>query len=80
MGDAQAMPNSANAGKTTILVVDDEIMVRALIRDTLRDQGYAVIEAVNADEALAVVRSPVKLNLVLTDMRMPESIDGAAGQ
>lgn len=77
MSDTQAMPNSANAGQTTILVVDDEVMVRAFISDTLRDLGYTVIEAVNADEALAVIRSPVKLDLVLTDMRMPGSIDGA---
>jgi CheY-like chemotaxis protein len=77
MSDTQAMPSSMNASRATILVVEDEILVRAFIGDTLRDQGYTVIEAVNADEALAVIRSPLKLDLVLTDLRMPGSINGA---
>lgn len=52
--------------------------MRAFISDALRDQGYTVIEAVNADEALAVLRSPLKIDLVLTDMRMPGTMDGAS--
>jgi CheY-like chemotaxis protein len=78
VSDAQAMPSSAHADKTTILVVDDEVIVRAFISDVLRDQGYTVIEAVKADEALAVLRSPLKVDLVLTDMRMPGTMDGAS--
>lgn len=78
VSDAQTMPSSAHADRTTILVVDDEVIVRAFISDTLRDEGHTVLEAVNADEALAVLRSPLRIDLVLTDMRMPGTMDGAA--
>jgi CheY-like chemotaxis protein len=60
----------------TILVVEDEILVRAMIADELRDQGYRVIEATQADDALAVLRSGVPVELVLTDVQMPGPLDG----
>jgi CheY-like chemotaxis protein len=77
MSDVQAMPSSVDASRATILVAEDEVLVRMFISDVLRYEGYTVIEAINADEALAILRSPVKLDLVLTDMRMRGSIDGA---
>jgi CheY-like chemotaxis protein len=67
----------ARSTNSTILVAEDEVLVRAMIADELREQGYAVIEAISADEALAVLRSPFRVDLVLTDLRMPGSIDGA---
>lgn len=76
MTDAHANPNSAIACKTTILVVDDEFLLRAMFGDALRDGGYVVIEAVNADEALAILRSSIHVDVVLTDLRMPGSMDG----
>ena len=39
----------------TILVVEDEVLVRMPIAQYLRDCGYKVIEAVNADEAITVL-------------------------
>ena len=62
--------------KPTILVVEDEVLVRMMVGDTLREQGYAVIEAANADEAITVLRSATHIDLVLTDIRMPGAIDG----
>ena len=47
-----------------------------MLADDLREQGYAVIEAANADEALAVLRSSVAVDLVMTDVQMPGTIDG----
>ena len=47
-----------------------------MVGDTLREQGYAVIEAANADEAVTVLRSATHVDLVLTDIRMPGAIDG----
>jgi two-component system, response regulator PdtaR len=63
--------------KATVLVVDDEVLVRAMVADPLRDDGFRVIEAINADEALAILRSATRVDLVLTDMRMPGTMDGA---
>lgn len=62
--------------KPAILVVEDEVLVRLMLGDSLREQGYAVIEAANADEALTVLRSATHVGLVLTDIRMPGATDG----
>ena len=63
-------------GVATILVVDDEILTRMAASEVLRERGYCVIEAATADEALRVLHSPTRVDLVLTDMRMPGEIDG----
>ena len=57
----------------TILTVDDSASVRQMVRFTLSDAGYAVIEAVDGQDALAKLASPV--NLVITDLNMP-NLDG----
>jgi DNA-binding NtrC family response regulator len=61
----------------TILVVDDDIFVRMPIAQYLRDCGYKVIEAVSAEEAMAVLtRSDTVIDLVFTDIEMPGAVDG----
>lgn len=62
----------------TILVVEDEVLVRIALAETLRDEGFSVLEAANADEALAVLASSTPLDVVLTDVNMPGSLDGLA--
>ncbi|HEX4119904.1 MAG TPA: response regulator [Verrucomicrobiae bacterium] len=57
-------------GRESILLVEDESAVRALAALILREQGYAVKEACNAFEALALVRK-TPFDLVLTDVIMP---------
>jgi DNA-binding NtrC family response regulator len=59
-----------------ILVVEDELLIRMMVSEELRDAGYDVIEACNADEALIVLKTPVRIDLVISDVRMPGSIDG----
>lgn len=66
-------PESAVA---TILVVEDEVLVRLMLADELRDQGYVVVEAASGDEAVALFRGGVQVDLVVTDVRMPGCIDG----
>jgi two-component system cell cycle sensor histidine kinase/response regulator CckA len=57
----------------TILVVEDEAGIRALVRKILRRQGYEVLEASNGDEALVVCREhPGTLDLLITDVMMPQ--------
>lgn len=59
-------------GTETILLVEDEVMVRELIRDTLQESGYVVLEACNAEEALQLGRqSASPIHLLLTDVVMP---------
>jgi DNA-binding NtrC family response regulator len=62
-----------------ILIVEDEILVRMFAGDILtEDAGYRVIEAVNADEALALLESRHDVRLVFTDVNMPGALDGFA--
>lgn len=56
-----------------ILTVDDSASVRQMVKFTLCDAGYTVIEAVDGEDALTKLTSPV--NLVITDLNMPK-LDG----
>ena len=56
-----------------ILTVDDSASVRQMVRFTLADAGYTVIEAVDGKDALSKLTSPV--HLVITDLNMP-NLDG----
>jgi two-component system, chemotaxis family, chemotaxis protein CheY len=56
-----------------ILTVDDSASVRQMVNFTLSDAGYTVIEAVDGQDALAKLASPV--NMVITDLNMP-NLDG----
>ncbi len=47
-----------------------------VVSDSLREAGFTVVEAFNADEAVSILRSGVPVDLVLTDVRMPGSMDG----
>jgi DNA-binding NtrC family response regulator len=61
----------------TILVVEDDVLVRMPIAQYLRDCGYKVIEAVNADEAMTVLlHQETVVDVVFSDIEMPGSIDG----
>jgi CheY-like chemotaxis protein len=64
------------AGRRTILLVEDDILERLTTADELRGSGFVVIEAANADEALAILQTSPQIDLVITDVRMPGSVDG----
>ncbi len=57
----------------TILTVDDSASVRQMVRFTLSEAGYTVLEAVDGQDALAMLTQPV--HLVITDLNMPR-LDG----
>jgi CheY-like chemotaxis protein len=60
----------------TVLVVEDETMVRMPIAEYLRDCGYNVVEAGDACEAIAAMDAEEPVSLVFTDIRMPGKMDG----
>jgi nitrogen-specific signal transduction histidine kinase/ActR/RegA family two-component response regulator len=67
----------APGGSETILLVEDEEMVRSLARRVLEGRGYHVLEAGCADEAIDLLRSySGPLDLLLTDVVMPGSLNG----
>jgi CheY-like chemotaxis protein len=59
-----------------ILLVEDEVVIRALLAEELRGLGLSVIEAANADEAWAYLQAGGQVNLVFSDVTMPGSMNG----
>lgn len=59
-----------------VLVVEDEALLLFSIADELRDLGFNVLEARNADEALARLETHDNIAVVFTDIDMPGSMDG----
>ncbi|SAI50191.1 two-component hyrid sensor and regulator [Bordetella ansorpii] len=60
----------------TILVVDDEPTVRMLVVDVLEDLGYTTIEAGDAMSGLKVLESDAYIDLLLTDVGLPNGMNG----
>jgi CheY-like chemotaxis protein len=60
----------------TVLVVDDEPAIRALITDTLIDLGYNAIEAGDGVSGLAMLRSQPGIQLLVTDVGLPKGMNG----
>lgn len=64
--------------KIEVLVVEDEVIVRLGIAAYLYDEGFAVLEAANADEPLEILNRNPEVQIVFTDVDMPGSMDGLA--
>jgi CheY-like chemotaxis protein len=58
------------------LIVEDEFFVRFTTAEFLRDEGYEILEAANADDALEIFKSGARVDLLFSDVRMPGSMDG----
>jgi DNA-binding response OmpR family regulator len=70
-------PVPIGAGVHTVLVVDDEILIRFQISSYLRDCGYRVIEAADIDEAMIVLNEPgLAIDLVLSNVGIGGRMDG----
>ena len=74
----EAVSATGDLQEPVILLVEDDVLVRFITAELLRDGGCVVLEAVNAAEALALVSSGRPLDLVLSDVRMPGEMDGVA--
>jgi PAS domain S-box-containing protein len=72
---AVAAPSVAG-GDETILVVEDDKLVRGYVLTQLRSLGYTTLEAANAAEALSIVKSGNEFDLLFTDVIMPGATNG----
>jgi two-component sensor histidine kinase/DNA-binding response OmpR family regulator len=70
------MAPGVTAALPNVLVVEDEMVLRMRAVDIVEDAGFTPIEAVNADDALAILESRSDIELLFTDIQMPGSIDG----
>ena len=64
------------AVQPAVLVVEDEMMLRMRAVDIVEDAGFSPIEAVSADDALAILESRSDIELLFTDIQMPGRMDG----
>jgi CheY-like chemotaxis protein len=62
--------------RIAVLVVDDEVLVRLDVAEQLREAGYEVLEASNADEAIDILNVTPSIRLLFTDIDMPGTMDG----
>ena len=60
----------------TVLVVDDEILIRLVIADYLRECGYRVFEAGGPEDAVSILQSDLKIDIVFTDLELPGQSSG----
>ena len=73
--EAEASANM-RGGNETVLVVEDDALVRKYVITQIASLGYATLQAANAAEALKVVESGVPIDLLFTDVIMPGGMNG----
>ena len=62
--------------RPVVLVVEDEFLIRMHAAEMIEEAGFEVVEASNADEAVAVLEARLDIAVVFTDVQMPGSMDG----
>jgi CheY-like chemotaxis protein len=70
LGSAGRADECAATGET-VLVVEDEPVVRAVILEMLADQGYLTLEAVDGPSGLKILRDQKRIDLLVTDVGLP---------
>ena len=76
MGSASGPRRSRRA--STVLIVEDEVLIRMAVADYLRDCGYRVVEAGNGDEAVSLLKTDAEVDVVFSDVNLPGGINGFA--
>jgi two-component system, response regulator PdtaR len=66
----------AQAAKPVVLIVENDRVQRMIAVEIITLAGFDVLEADNADDAIAVLEARPEITVVLTDIRMPGSMDG----
>lgn len=68
------MDNSSK--RPVVLVVEDELLIRMNAVEMVESAGFEVVEAGDADEAIAILQARPEIHVVFTDIQMPGSMDG----
>jgi two-component system, response regulator PdtaR len=72
------MASTDRAAEATVLVVEDEEIARLIITDYLTEGGFTVLQASNAEQAIAVLERRGDVRAVVLDVVMPGAMDGIA--
>jgi CheY-like chemotaxis protein len=64
------------SSRPVVLIVEDEFLIRMDAIDALGAAGYDVLDAGNADEAIAILEERDDVHVIFTDIDMPGSMDG----
>ncbi|GIL41225.1 ATP-binding protein [Roseiterribacter gracilis] len=76
-GDGTAESNAIDPGHgETVLVIDDEEIVRMLATDVLRESGYNVLEAADGPSGMKILQSDARIDLLVTDVGLPGGMNG----
>jgi CheY-like chemotaxis protein len=67
---------SAAAKRVVVLIVEDELLTRMNAVEMIEEAGFEVIEAKNADDAIAILEVRLDIRVVFTNIQMPGSMDG----
>lgn len=67
-------PSQANL--QTVLIVEDDQLLKLMTRDIVEEAGFSTLEASDADEAIALLATRSDIAMLLTDVNMPGSMDG----
>jgi CheY-like chemotaxis protein len=62
--------------RPVVLVVEDEFLIRLNAAEMIEEAGFEVVEASNADEAVAILEARLDIAVVFTDIQMPGTMDG----
>jgi CheY-like chemotaxis protein len=70
------MSSAYAARRPVVLIVEDDLLIRLHAAQIIEDAEFDVIEASNADEAIAILEARPDITVLFTDIQMPGSMDG----
>jgi PAS domain S-box-containing protein len=73
---AEAPQSALAESGATVLLVDDEPTIRMVAQEALREHGYTTLEAGDGVQAMRILQSPQRIDLMVTDVGLPGGING----
>jgi CheY-like chemotaxis protein len=70
------MSSAYAARRPVVLIVEDDLLIRLNAAQMIEEAEFDVIEASNADEAIAILENRSDITVLFTDIQMPGSMDG----
>lgn len=70
------MSSACAARRPVVLIVEDDVLIRLHAAQIIEEAALDVIEAANADEAIAILEARSDITVLFTDIQMPGSMDG----